>query len=276
MSRFWAIAGGVVAAAATLALPAGARMQAASGDVCTASGSGTQYTLHLVIPTGVQQYGFAVRATGGTVTNIGIPGANGNFSTAVASLAPNTTAGWFSDAPLPAESTATITTSGALKSLAIVPSFNASAVNGGSTPATGETQPNNGAPSFFDAVTCTLGAGVATQTATFTIGPKATYSAKLRAWQLPVKVSGPGIVSAVQLVPTAGGAYANSTTAKPLVQVRRVSTKSGGSVTLTLKPTSTGQAALEAKGMFKVTLRVTYNAESGASAKKNVTLTLRA
>src|SRR3954447_19938698 len=107
MSRFWAIAGGVVAAVAMLALPAGARTQAASGDVCTASGSGTQYTLHLVIPTGVQQYGFALRATGGTVTNIGIPGANGNFSTAVASLAPNTSAGWFSDAPLPAESTAT-------------------------------------------------------------------------------------------------------------------------------------------------------------------------
>jgi len=277
MSRFWAIGGGVVAAVAMLALPAGARMQAASGDVCTASGNGTQYTVRITIPAGGdRQYGFALRTTGGTVTNISIPGANGNFSTTVATLAPNTSAGWFSDAPLPADSVATVTTSGPLKALTIVPSFNASSVNGGSTPATGETQPSNGAPAFLDPVTCKFGAALPGASASLRIATKATYSASLGAWRLPVTVSGAGIVSAVQLVATTGGAYAKSTTAKPMVQAHRVSAKGAGSVSLTLKSTSVGQAALEANGMFKVPLRVTFDAHNGATVQKNVTLTLRA
>src|SRR4051812_40324479 len=83
MSRFWAIVGGILASMAVLAASAGARTQAASGDTCTVSGNGTQYTLHITIPSGQQQYGFAFRADGATITSAAIPGANGNFSTAV-------------------------------------------------------------------------------------------------------------------------------------------------------------------------------------------------
>src|SRR4051794_37387815 len=151
MSRFWAIVGGVVATAAMLVVPAGARVQAASGDTCTVSGNGTQYTVRINIPAGgQQQYGFAFRTGGGTITNVSIPGANGNFSTAVETLAPNTTSAWLSDAPVPSNSVVTLTTSGALSALTVVPTFNASKVNGGSTPATGETQPSTGAPGYLD------------------------------------------------------------------------------------------------------------------------------
>jgi len=268
-----------------LVLPAGARVQVASGDVCTASGNGTQYTVRITIPAGGQrQYGFALNAVGGTVTNISIPGANGNFSTAVASLAPNTTAGWFSDSPIPSDSVATVTTSGPLKSLTIVPNFNASAVNGGSTPATGETQPTTGAPSYLDPVTCTMSATTSTQTqtqtqartATFTVAPRATWSASSRAWQLSVKVPNAGIVSAKQLMWTSAGAYGTGVAAKPLVQAHRVSAKAAGSVTLMLKPTQKGQAALETSGSFKVPLQVTFDAGSGKAGHRNITLTLRA
>src|SRR4051794_13761808 len=124
MSRFWAIVGGVVAAAAMLVMPVGARVQVASGDTCTASGNGTQYTVRINIPAGgQQQYGFAFRPDGGTITNVSIPGANGNFSTAIESLAPNTTSAWLSDAPVPANSVITLTTTAAIKSLTVVPSF---------------------------------------------------------------------------------------------------------------------------------------------------------
>lgn len=277
MRRFWTIVGGVVALAAMLVLPAGARVQVASGDTCTASGNGSQYTLRINIPGGgQQQYGFAVRADGGTVTNISIPGANGNFSTAVASLAPNTTAGWFSDAPLPANAVVTIATSGTLKSLTIVPSFNASAVNGGSTPATGQTQPTTGAPSFLDPVTCTMSATAPARTASLTVAPRATWSSSSRAWKLAVTVPNAGIVSAKQLMWTSTGAYGTGVVAKPFVQAHRVSAKAPGSVTLTLKPTPRGQAALETSGSFTVPLQVTFDAGSGKAAHRNVTLTLRA
>lgn len=277
MTRFWAIVGGVVAAAAMVALPAGARVQVASGDTCTASGNGTQYTVRITLPAGGQrQYGFALDAVGGTITNISIPGANGNFSTAVSSLAPNTTAGWFSDAPIPSDSVATVTTSGALKSLTIVPAFNATDVNGGTTPATGQTQPTTTAPSFLDPVTCTMSAATPARTTTFTLGRRATWSSSTRDWHLSITVPGAGIVSAKQLMWTSAGAMGTGVAAKPFVQVHRVAAKAGGSVTLTLKPTSRGQAALETSGRFKVPLQVTFDAQTGKSAHKNVTLTLRA
>ena len=65
---------------------------AASGDTCTATGTGNEYTLHITIPAGSQQYGFAFGASGATVTNADIPGTDGSFSTQ--NLAPNTTGAW--------------------------------------------------------------------------------------------------------------------------------------------------------------------------------------
>src|ERR1700755_69507 len=103
MSRY-SILGGALAAAALLVSPAGARPQAASGDTCVASGNGTELTLQVNIPAGQQQFGFAFRIDGATITNASIPGANGNFSTTAEALAPNTTAAWLSDAPLPGSS----------------------------------------------------------------------------------------------------------------------------------------------------------------------------
>lgn len=275
MRRFWVIVGGALAAAALLVAPAGARVQTASGDVCTASGSGTQVTLHITIPPGQQQYGFAFRTSGASIRNASIPGTNGSFSTATETLAPNTSAGWFSDAPLPGSSVVTLTTSGPAKSITIVPSVNATRVNGGSTPATGQTAPSSSsAPTFLDPVTCTASSAAPARTATFTVDPRAIYSPAAKAWRLVVRIPGPGTVSAAQPVPTIGTGYAKPATAKPLVQAHRMSLTTAGSVTLTLKPTSKGQTALAQRGSFRVRLRVTFDAENGASAHKSVTLRL--
>jgi hypothetical protein len=262
MSRYWAILGGSLVAAALLIAPAGARPQAASGDTCTVSGSGTQVTLHVNIPAGQQQFGFAFRIDGATITNGSIPGANGNFSTTAEALAPNTTAAWVSDAPLPGSSVVTLTTSGTAKSITIVPSVNASGVNSGS------------APVFLDPVTCTRSSAVPAGTAIFSVAPRATYSPAAKAWHLVVAIPGPGTVSAVQPVPTVGTGYAKAATAKPLVQTRRMTLNTGGKVTLTLRPTSKGQTALAQNGSFKVQLRVTFDAQNGTSAHRTVSVTL--
>lgn len=275
MRRFWVFVGGALAAAASIVAPAAARVQAASGDVCTASGSGTQVTLHITIPSGQQQYGFAFRTSGAQITNASIPGANGSFSTAAGMLAPNTSAGWFSDAPLPGSSVVTLTTSGPAKSITIVPSVNATNVNGGSTPATGQTAPSSSStPTFLDPVACTVSSPAPARTATFTVAPRATYSPAAKAWRLVVRIPGPGTVSAVQPVPTVGTAYATPATAKPLVQAHRMSLRSAGSVTLTLKPTPKGQTALAQRGSLRLRLRVTFDAENGASAHRTLTVTL--
>ena len=68
MSRLWALAASFLPAA-VLAAGAASAIQAGSGDTCTTTGNGTEYTLHIAIPVGASQYGFAFGAPGATVTN---------------------------------------------------------------------------------------------------------------------------------------------------------------------------------------------------------------
>ena len=109
MRNVWAIATCVVVAA-VLAGGGAARVQVASGDTCTYSANGTTYTVNIVTGSGVQQFGFAFGAPGMTLTNIGISGQNGNFTTA--KLPANTGGAWISDAPLTGNVVATLTGSG--------------------------------------------------------------------------------------------------------------------------------------------------------------------
>src|SRR5205085_8349945 len=98
-----------------------ARIQAPSGDTCTYSANGTTYTVNIVTGSGVQQFGFAFGAPGLTLTNVGISGQNGNFTTT--KLPTGTTGAWISDAPLTGNVVATLTGTGSTTgAVVIVPS----------------------------------------------------------------------------------------------------------------------------------------------------------
>jgi hypothetical protein len=254
MRRFSALVVGALVPAVLLAATAGARMQAPSGDTCTTSGTGTTFTLHVTIPASAQQYAIAFGAPGVTVKNAVIPGMNGNFSTQ--SLPANTSGAWVSDTPITGSPSVSLTTSGtATGPFTIVPAGAQSA--------------------YFNAVTCTVAQPTPRPTIAFKVAHLATYSAAAHAWHLVVTIPAPGTVSARQPVPTIGTGSSKPVTFKPLVQVRPMVLKTGGRVTLTLRPTSRGQAALETSGRVKLSLRVKFNAEAGQTASKLLSLTLR-
>ncbi len=241
--------------AAVFAPAGGATVKAAqSGDTCTATGAGTEYTLHITIPAGSQQYGFAFGASGATVTNAVIPGTDGSFSTQA--LAPNTTGAWLTQSPMTGAPDATLTLSGSGNgTFTIVPS------------GAKET-------AYLAPVTCK--ATVApTATAALTVAHTVKYVPALHVWHLSVKTPGAGTVSARQLLPTVGTAGAKSVTAKSLVQSRRLVTGSGGTFMLTLRLTPAGVAKLAAAGSVKANLTVTFDSANGKSASKQVSLTLR-
>src|SRR5437762_4594621 len=140
------------ALAAAVSLPfviagtASARNEAPSGDTCTYSANGSTYTVNIVTGNGIQQYGYAFALPGATITNVGIAGQNGNFTTA--KLPPNTTGGWISDAQLTGTSSATLTISGTASGpVVVVPTAAAQA-------------------SYYDPVTCAAATGSNTGGAT--------------------------------------------------------------------------------------------------------------
>ena len=110
MRRLPAVIAALFAPVAFAATTASAVAPSASGDTCTASGSGTAYTLHITVPAGSPQYGFAFGAAGAKVTGAVIPGMNGSFSSE--NLAPNTSGAWISDSPVTGSPVATLTLSG--------------------------------------------------------------------------------------------------------------------------------------------------------------------
>jgi hypothetical protein len=243
-----------VAVAAVLAAGANALAAASSGDSCTASGNGSTYTLHITMPAGTQQYGFAFGASGATVTNAVIPGSNGSFSTQ--NLAPNTSGAWISDSPLSGAPVASVTLSGQMTgSLRVVPASG--------------TQ-----PTYMSPVTCKL-ANVASRTAVFSVASRPSYMPAAHAWRLSVAIAGAGTVSAKEAEPTIGTAAPQGATAKPYVHVKQVSLKTPGKVTLSVRPTAAGSQRLAAHGSLKIHLLVTFDAATGKSASKLVTLTLR-
>jgi hypothetical protein len=245
---------GALVLAALWAVAASARMEAPpSGDTCTASGSGPVYTLHITLPPGAQQFGFAFGAHGAAITNAVIPGANGNFTTQ--GVAANTSGVWISDAPLPATNNVTLTTSGKASSLTVVPAST--------------TQ-----PAYFRPITCRFTSGTGLQHIAFSINHNAAYNARTGAWGLIVKIPAGGIVSAQQLVPTVGTGAAAAVTPKPLVQAHRVAMKTGGKVTLMLRPTSKAMTVLRTNTSLHVRLKVTLDASDGRSTTKLLSLTL--
>jgi hypothetical protein len=173
MRRLLAIA----ISATVLAGTANARTDVPSGDTCTYGANGATYTVGIVTGGGVQQYGYAFGAPGATITNVGIAGQNGNFTTA--KLPANTTGGWTSDAELTGTSTATLTLSGTGTGPVVV------------VPATASQA------SYYDPVTCAAATPTA-KTLSFTVVPSATYSKAAGGWHLAVTIPAAATVSAKQ------------------------------------------------------------------------------
>jgi hypothetical protein len=241
----WAIAScALVAAALTSSAQA-----VPSGDKCTYTASGTTYTVNIVTGSGVQQFGFAFAAPGLTLTNVGVSGQNGQFTTT--NLPPNTSGAWISDAPLTGNPVATLTGNGrATGPIVIVPSAASQS-------------------SYFDAVTCSAGMPPA-KSVSFTVASHAAYSPAARGWHLAVAIPAPGTVSAKQPL-----AKSYEVRPKPLVQAKRETLKTPGTVTLLLKTTPQGDAVLMSKQVLRVKLTVTLDTRDGREAHKTISLTLR-
>jgi hypothetical protein len=249
MGRAWAIAV-VAVGAAILAGSGGARTQVSSGDTCTFSANGSAYAVNIVTGNGVQQFGYAFGVPGLTITNIGVAGQNGTFTTG--RLPANTTGAWVSDTQLTGTSSATLTVSGTAGGPVLV------------VPATASQS------SYYDPVTCTA-ATTATKTVSFTVASGASYSKAAHGWHLVVTIPAAGTVSAKQLLATS-----ISVKPKPLVQVKRQSLASRGKVTLLVKTTPQGQLVLNAKHVLKVRLTVTVDTKDGREAHKTIKVSLRA
>jgi hypothetical protein len=242
----------VFVAAAFLASTSGAVIQSPTGDTCTASGNGTAYTVSVTLPSDApQQGGFAFGATGVTVRNIVGSGTQGTFSTR--NLAANTTGEWLlSNPPMPGGSiNAVLTTSGP--------------VTGSFTVVAAKFPPS----AFFDPFRCAVETVFIPSNA-FTAEQHFTYDPATGTWSEFVTVPGPGTVSFVQAVVTAGAAAS-----KPLIQSGKVSVKSAGKAKLTLKPTAAGKAALKSSGSIKLTVSVSFAPTDGKSATKVLSLILR-
>lgn len=241
-------------ATAVFAAGAGARTQVSSGDRCTYSVTGSATTVNIVTAAGVQQFGFAFGVPGQTLTNVGVSGQNGSFTTA--KLPSNTTGAWISDAPLTGNIVATLTGSGSMSGpVVVVPSAASQS-------------------SYFDAVTCAA-ATPTVKALSFTVGSHAAYSATARGWHLVVTIPAAATVSAKQPLAKSLSAQPVSLRPKPLVQAKREALAGPGKVTLLLKATPQGAARLAAKGALAVKVTVTVDAKDGREAHKTVSLSLR-
>ena len=254
----------IAAAVAAAALLTASAMAAPSGDTCTytAGATGT-YTVTIATSAGSQQSTIGFNAPGLTIKNISISGKNGNFTTQ--GLPPGTSAAWASDEPLTGSVSASLTVTGSpTGKIGIVPS------TARATPAT-TADPTT----VYDAVSCTSTGTPSVQTVSFSVTPHAVWNAAKHGWLVVVKVPTGGVVSAVQPKASTLQPMPASIAPHPLVQVHRVSTIGGRSVTLTVKPTSKGQASLASAGVLHVKLLVTFDAEDGREGHKTLSLTLR-
>jgi hypothetical protein len=249
---------------AALAPASSAKSLAPSGDTCSATGSGTTYTLAVTLPSSAAEQGaFAVGASGVTVSSIGAPGNQGSFSTT--GLPARTTGAWVLSGPgAPPGSTVTLalTLSGSFAgtSFTVVPATSTS-----SSPQV----------TYYDPVTCSVTRTVIPSNK-FTIHYPVKYVSAARVWHLTVTTAGAGTVSATELEPTVGTLAPSQKTAKSLVQARSKTMKTGGTVTLTLRPTAKGLAALKSNhGSIKVKLTIGFAPKDGKSRTKVISLTLK-
>jgi hypothetical protein len=232
---------------------AGAATLSPTGDTCTASGNGTDYTLNITLPSNApQQGGFAFGAPGVTVTSID-SSTQGSFSTT--NLSPNTTGEWLlaNPAVVGASVVASITTSGP--------------VTGSFTVVAANSPPSAVSYSPF---VCEVSAGTPQPNTAFTTAPRATYDSVTRVWHELVGIPGPGTVSFVQQI-----SANQSMMPKRLIEGGKVSAKSAGSFALTLRATGDGAKMLKASGSIKLKLGITFSPSNGRSATKIVNLTLR-
>jgi hypothetical protein len=223
-----------------------------TGDSCTASGSGTAYTLVITIPgSAPQQSGYAVGASGTTIKTIKSTDAPGSLSTA--SLPTGTSLAWLLQQPaMPGSVTISVATGGAVKS------FTVDAANSPPT-------------AFIDRFACVVSPATAPiAKGAFTVVKKATYNAKGGTWRALVTVPAAGLLTATEQV-----ASNQVTKAKPLVDSTRVLTKSGGTYTLTLSLTGAGKTALKTSGSAKITLAITFAPTNGKHSTQMVDLTLK-
>jgi hypothetical protein len=256
---------GALAFLAALAPTASATSQSPSGDTCSATGSGTTYTLAINLPSSTpEQGGFALGGSGVSVKSIRAPGNPGSFSTK--GLPAHTTGAWILTGPgVPPGATVTLalTTSGSFAgaSFTVVP---ASSTSGGSPQMT-----------YYDPVVCDVTRSVLPSNK-FTIHYPVKYVSAARVWHLTIITSSAGTVSATEEEPTVGTAGSIQKTAKSLVQARRKTLKSGGRITLVLTPTARGIAALKANnGSIKVRLTIGFAPKDGKPASKVISLTLK-
>jgi len=251
MKKVWAVALAVFAPAAFLAASSGAVTQVSSGDTCSATGSGTAYTLVINLPANaVEQGSFAFGVPGATVTKIDAPGTGGSLSTE--NLPGNTSAAWHLTAALvPGQSlTASLNTSAPIAgAFRVVPA-------------------DARQTTWYDAVTCAV-AKVAAPNNRFSVNKRFAYNAAGGTWRGSVTVPGPGkVVYAHRTLAVHG-------TPKPLVWSGRVTTWKAGSVPISLKPTPAGREALAKSGSLRLSLNVEFSPKDGKPATKVVALTLR-
>ena len=242
---------GMSVAAAFMVATSGAAVQTPTGDTCTASGSGTAYTLSITLPpNAAQQGGFAFGAPGITVTNIK-SSTQGSFSTQ--NLSPSTTGEWLLAYPavVGATVTASLTTSGP--------------VTGSFTVVTAQVPPSGSFAPFL----CEVSSGVASSNA-FTASQQPSYDSANGTWHELVTVSGPGTVRAVQEI-----AANQVTMPKLLIDSSTVAAKSAGTFALTLRLTGDGKKALAASGLLKLKLSITFSPKDGRAANRVLSLTLR-
>lgn len=252
MKTLWGVVVCLFVSAATLVATSSAVVRSSTGDTCAASGNGTSYTLNITLTSGAPpQGGFAFGAPGVTVTSINIEGDTGARSTR--NLPANTTGEWLlANPPMPGGSViAALTTSGPVT---------------GSFTVVAATYPPS---AFFEPFRCPLTLGARAASNSFTADRHLTYAPTTGTWNELVTVPGPGRMSFVQAVATAG-----AVTSKPLIQSGTLSVKRAGKIELTLKPTVAGNAALKAARSIKLELTLTFSPQNGRSASKVLGLTL--
>ena len=249
MRRLVGILIGLLAPAAFLAATSAAVMQAPSGDTCSATGTGTAYTLVINLPaSGVEQGAFAFAARGAKVMRINSPANPGTLSNR--SLPANATAGWLlTSAAVPGSSvTASLATSRPVTAFTVIPA-------------------NARRTTYFDPLVC-LVSKVTPVSNRFTVQRQFTYNSATGGWQTLVTVPGPGMLIYNHRTLAPGG------TPSPLIQSGKVSTRKAGKLQVTLKPSVAGTAALDATGRIKLNLTIQFSPKGGKPRTQVISLTL--
>ena len=254
MKGSWRVLAGTSVLAAALAAGSSATTNTATGDTCTVSGSGTTYTVTIMVPAnGPEQGAFAIDATGRAIAKVDVSSSPGTFSSTGGPGGKS--AAWVPDA-------------GIVPGASVVAAVTTSAALTGSNTIT-LTPASSDRTSWFDPVVCSFPKGATIPKSSFTVQKKATYSAVSGTWREAVTLPGPGKVNFVHKTLAATG------TPRPLIKSGRLSVGKAGQVMLTLRPTVAGAAVLSRSGAIKLNLNIEYSPTNGKPANKVVSLTLR-